>query len=104
MTGSSEWASVAAQLHREPAGQPRVVRLDVHAAKAAVGRRYRKAVRVVPRMLAMVVLLYALMLAAYFGKYRVRPRHHHAGPARGAAGGEIETSSARRLLCWRRRC
>ena len=68
--------------------------------KAAVGRRYRKAVRVVPRMLAMVVLLYALALAAYFGKYRVRPRHHRA-PSLPAVlrEGEIETSSARRLLC-----
>ena len=68
--------------------------------KAAVGRRYRKAVRVVPRMLAMVVLLYALMLAAYFGKYRVRPRHHHAPDLPAVLReGEIETSSARRLLC-----
>ena len=68
--------------------------------KAAVGRRYRKAVRVVPRMLAMVVLLYALALAAYFGKYRVRARHHHAPDLPAVLReGEIETSSARRLLC-----
>ena len=68
--------------------------------KAAVGRRYRKAVRVVPRMLAMIVLLYALALAAYFGKYRVRPRHHHAPDLPAVLReGEIETSSARRLLC-----
>ena len=68
--------------------------------KAAVGRRYRKAVRVVPRMLAMIVLLYALALTAYFGKYRVRPRHHHAPDLPAVLReGEIETSSARRLLC-----
>ena len=68
--------------------------------KMAVGRRYRKAVRVVPRMLAMFVLLYALALSAYFGKYRVRPRHHHAPDLPAVLReGEIETSSARRLLC-----
>jgi hypothetical protein len=68
--------------------------------KQKLGRRYRKAVRVVPRMLALVVFLYALGLAAYFGKYRVRPRHHHAPDLLAVLReGEIETSSARRLLC-----
>ena len=55
--------------------------------KVAVGRRYRRAVRVVPRFLALVVLAYAVALVAYFGKYRVRPRHHHAPDLRGAPRG-----------------
>ena len=68
--------------------------------KVAVGRRYRRAVRVVPRFLALVVLAYAVALVAYFGKYRVRPRHHHAPDLPAVLReGEIETSSARRLLC-----
>ena len=68
--------------------------------KAKLGRRYRRAVRVVPRALALVVALYAAALVAYFGKYRVRPRHHTAPDLPAVLReGEIETSSARRLLC-----
>ena len=68
--------------------------------KAKLGRRYRRAVRVVPRALALVVALYAAALLAYFGKYRVRPRHHTAPDLPAVLReGEIETSSARRLLC-----
>ena len=41
-------------------------------------RRLLRAVRAMPRTLALVVVLYAVGLVVYFGKYRVRPRHHHA--------------------------
>ena len=53
-----------------------------------------------PRTLALVVVLYAVSLVIYFGKYRVRPRHHHAPELPAVLReGEVETSSARRLLC-----
>ena len=53
-----------------------------------------------PRTLALVVVLYAVGLVVYFGKYRVRPRHHHAPELPAVLReGEVETSSARRLLC-----
>ena len=63
-------------------------------------RRLLRAVRAVPRTLALVVVLYAVSLVVYFGKYRVRPRHHHAPELPAVLReGEVETSSARRLLC-----
>ena len=63
-------------------------------------RRLLRAVRAVPRTLALVVVLYAVSLVIYFGKYRVRPRHHHAPELPAVLReGEVETSSARRLLC-----
>ena len=63
-------------------------------------RRLLRAVRAVPRTLALVVALYAVGLVVYFGKYRVRPRHHHAPELPAVLReGEVETSSARRLLC-----
>ena len=63
-------------------------------------RRLLRAVRAMPRTLALVVVLYAVGLVVYFGKYRVRPRHHHAPELPAVLReGEVETSSARRLLC-----
>lgn len=63
-------------------------------------RRLLRAVRAVPRTLALLVMCYALGLVIYFGKYRVRPRHHHAPELPAVLReGEVETSSARRLLC-----
>ena len=68
--------------------------------KVAVGRRYKTANAVVPRMVTALVLCYAIGLCLYFGKYRIRPRHHHAPDLPAVLReGEIEASSARRLLC-----
>ena len=67
-------------------------------------RRLLRAVRAVPRTLALVVVLYAVSLVVYFGKYRVRPRHHHAPELPAVLReGEVETSSARRVPCSTRR-
>ena len=67
--------------------------------KAKLGRRYRRAVRVVPRALALVVALpFTALLCAYFGKYRVRPRHHTA-PDLPAVLREARSRRARRGVC-----
>ena len=68
--------------------------------KIRVGRRYKKAQRVLPRVLLSIVLVYVVGLCVYFGKYRVRPRHHTAPELPAVLReGEIEMASARRLLC-----
>ena len=60
-------------------------------------RRLLRAVRAVPRTLALLVMCYALGLVIYFGKYRVpaaSPRAGAPGGAEGGRGGDEQRAAA----------